>query len=90
LETFVCRGDVANDALKMAGQEIGLFLEARRFILSRSARHMPTSWASSTRWCRRCSAQVDRPSAPDRSVDRSFQHRDDVALYASVSFALSP
>jgi len=27
LETFVYRGDVANNALKMAGQEIGLFLE---------------------------------------------------------------
>jgi hypothetical protein len=25
LETFVYRGDVANNALKMAGQEIGLF-----------------------------------------------------------------
>ena len=27
LETFVYRGDVANNALKTAGQELGLFLE---------------------------------------------------------------
>jgi hypothetical protein len=33
LETFVYRGDVANNALKMAGQEIGLFLEARNALL---------------------------------------------------------
>jgi hypothetical protein len=26
-ETFIYRGDVANNALKMAGQEIGLFTE---------------------------------------------------------------
>ena len=29
LETFVYRGDVANNALKTAGQELGLFLEKR-------------------------------------------------------------